>query len=159
MDWKFHPHCHGPNIHLEPPGWRARRLPNKYDSSRLFSNVAIPSGQTVSLLFKCEWTECIWQGGPLIGFTNQDPNRLDPSSLPYAYDPDEVLTWAMAMEQPSHGSLSVDYTVDDLGCVRVQHAGQLRMVHTKGEVDFKRPVWAMIELCGFYNSVLIRSKK
>ncbi len=156
MVWQFHSSCHGTNITLEASGTKASRNPDTYDNGVVFSETPINAEETVSLFFK-RITSTRWTGVPRIGFTNQNPDQLDLKSLPQIYTEESWYkgkTWAMPLAKRGDENLFVDYEFDHNGIVCVRQLGQSdKLADPRGAVDFKKPVWVTLDLCGCYGDV------
>ncbi|XP_071799278.1 uncharacterized protein [Asterias amurensis] len=155
MVWQFHSSCHGTNIRVGASGTKASRSPDTYDNGIVFSQTPIQTDETISLFFKK--TASRWTGVPRIGFTNQNPDQRDPKSLPQIYTEElsyKDKTWAMPLAKQGDENIFVDYEFDHNGVVCVKQLGQVeKLADCKGAVDFKKPVWVTLDLCGCYGDV------
>ncbi|XP_038075746.1 uncharacterized protein LOC119743423 isoform X1 [Patiria miniata] len=155
MAWHFHSSCHGSNISVRSTALTVIRNPDTYDNGITFSDTQIQAGTVVSLFFKKSTNR--WAGMPRIGFTNQNPAQVDTQSLPSIYTKEvsyQSHTWAMSLEKGSE-NIFVDYTFDEIGLVTVRQLGwPEKLQDTRGAVNFKRPVWATVDLSGCYTCVM-----
>ncbi|KAJ6653124.1 hypothetical protein lerEdw1_010086, partial [Lerista edwardsae] len=103
---------------MDPSHRIARRAATFHDGI-VFSNRPVQPNEKVTL--KVLEEDCKWQGGLRLGFTQEDPSRLEPSELPLFVCPNLVLqgkTWACLLPEAYGGEGTVvSFWVDGCGSV------------------------------------------
>ncbi|XP_072050350.1 protein neuralized-like [Amphiura filiformis] len=155
---KFHSTCHGKNITLSEGGTVATRIAS-FDHGIVFGNRPVAPGEKVTIEIKS--TSADWSGALRFGFTNHDPDTLNPQKLPkYARD----LTgkpgyWADAVpnENLIKGVvISYFYTADN--AMKCSTDGQVwetfeKSVKKKKYMDTDKPMWPLLDVYGNTTSV------
>ncbi|KAI8483079.1 E3 ubiquitin-protein ligase neurl1b [Branchiostoma belcheri] len=152
--WRFHPSCHGNNISISSDRQTARRA-ESFCNAIVFSDRPFRIQEKIRLKFT--QTTDGWSGVIRFGFTTQDPNSIQASSLPRYACPDLTNLpgyWAKALpERYAERNNILCYYVRRDGSVCYSVNNEDKGLFFAG-VDTSSPLWGLVDVYG--NSTEIR---
>jgi protein neuralized len=111
---------------------------------------------SLSLSLQITKKQCCWSGALRLGFTSNDPSRINPENLPKYACPDLVSQsgfWAKALpEDLSNEGNVVSFWVDKKGRVFYRMNNSSPMLFFSG-VRASEPLWALIDVYGLTRGV------
>ncbi|CAL8270599.1 E3 ubiquitin-protein ligase NEURL1 isoform X1 [Gadus morhua] len=144
----FHPSAKGSQIVMDP-GQRMVKRQASFCNAITFTNRPVSMYEQVRL--KITKKQCCWSGALRLGFTSNDPSRINPENLPKYACPDLVSQsgfWAKALpeEFANEGSV-VAFWVDKKGRVFYRLNDSSPMLFFSG-VRTAQPLWALVDVYG-----------
>ncbi|XP_072050028.1 E3 ubiquitin-protein ligase NEURL1B-like [Amphiura filiformis] len=156
---KFHNTCHGKHITLSEEATVATRIA-RFHHGIVFGDHPVAPGERVT--FEIRSTTPEYAGALRFGFTNHNPDTIDPQSLPQYVIPDLTKKqgyWASAVNDQrliKEGvTFSYFYTAENIVKYSIDHVdGQVASDNKlESSVNAREPMWPLIDVYGTTTSV------
>ena len=147
---RFHKTCHGKNIELCEEDTVAKRT-ESFSHGITFGQTPVAPLQGVMVEIKGSTSS--WSGAIRYGFTNHNPDEVDPNLLPQYAIPDlnsKPGYWAKALTEKHacKGYIVKYHYTDDGNVLTFVNNEHVDTTSVKEKVDVTKPVWPMLDVYG-----------
>ncbi|XP_072025629.1 LOW QUALITY PROTEIN: uncharacterized protein [Amphiura filiformis] len=148
---RFHSRCHGKNIELSEEDTVAQRT-ESFSHGVTFGQSPVAPLQGITVDIKTSISS--WSGAIRYGFTNHNPDVVDPNSLPQYAIPDltnKTGYWAKALSEKNTSKgfiLKYHYTNEGSIVTFVNNEHVETTAIKDNKLDVSKPVWPLLDVYG-----------